>query len=232
MADTLVLIPGLACTGRLYEGQISAFSGGRTIVVADHTQDDSISAIAARLLSSAPERFALAGLSMGGYIAMEVMREAPERVERLALLDTSPRPDTPEATQDRKRLIALAEAGRYEDTFAQTWPRLVHPDRQDDKALQDVVFGMMRDTGPEAYIRQQRAIMARVDSRPLLPSIEIPTLILVGDTDAITPPDIAREMAEMIEWASLVVIPDSGHLSALEQPEQVAHALKAWLEEG
>jgi len=232
MADTLVLIPGLACTARLYEAQISALSGDRNIVVADHAQDDSIPAIAARLLASAPERFALAGLSMGGYIAMEVMRQAPERVQRLALLDTTSRPDTPEATQDRKRLIALAEAGRYEDTFAQMWPRLVHPDRQGDEALQEVVFGMMRETGPEAYIRQQRAIMARADSRPLLPTIEIPTLVLVGENDAITPPEIAREMAEMIEWASLVVIPDSGHLSTLEQPERVSRALKAWLEEG
>lgn len=232
MPDTLVLVPGLACTARLYERQISALSRDRDVIVADHTRDDSIPAIAARLLDNAPERFSLVGLSMGGYVAMEVMRQAPGRVERLALLDTSPRPDTPEATRDRERLIALAEAGRYEDTFPSTWPRLVHPGRQADKALQEVVFGMMRETGPEAYVRQQRAIMARADSRPLLPTIEIPTLILVGDSDAMTPPEIAREMAEMIEWASLVVVPESGHLSTLEQPERVAHALRLWLEEG
>lgn len=231
MADTLVFIPGLACTGRLFEPQISALSGERNVVVADNTQDDSIPAIAARLLKSAPERFSLAGLSMGGYIAMEVMRQAPGRVQRLALLDTSARSDTPEATRDRERLIALAKAGRYEDVFPQLWPRLVHPSGQADTALQEVVFGMMRETGPEAYIRQQRAIIGRADSRPLLPTIEIPTLILVGDGDAITPPDIAREMAEMIEWASLVVVPEAGHLSTLEQPERVNHALRLWLEE-
>lgn len=232
MADSLVLILGLACTARLFEPQISALSGSLSVVVADHNQDDSISAIAARLLKDAPERFALAGLSMGGYIALEVMRQAPERVERLALLDTSARPDTPEASQDRERLIALAQAGRYEDVFPRAWPRLVHPDRQSDKALQDIVFGMMRETGPQAFIRQQRAIMGRIDSRPFLPGIEIPTLILVGEGDAITPPDIAREMAEMIEWASLVVIPDSGHTSTLEQPERVTQALRLWLQEG
>jgi pimeloyl-ACP methyl ester carboxylesterase len=232
MADTLVLIPGLACTERLFEPQISALSGSRNIIVADHTKDDSIAAIAGRLLDNAPERFSLAGLSMGGYVAMEVMRQAPERVQRLALLDTTARPDTPEASQDRERLIALAQAGRYEDVCPKAWPRLVHPDRLSDKALQEVVFGMMRDTGAEAFVRQQRAIMGRVDSRPLLPGIEIPTLILVGDQDAITPPGVAREMAEMIEWASLVVIPESGHSSSLEQPELVIQGMRLWLEEG
>jgi pimeloyl-ACP methyl ester carboxylesterase len=230
MAETLVLIPGLACTSRLYEPQIAALSQGRTIVVADHTRDDSIRDIAARLLQDAPERFSLAGLSMGGYIALEVMRQAPERVERLALLDTSARPDTPEASQDRERMIALAEAGRFQDIHSKLWPRLVHPEHQADQALQDVVFGMMQETGADAYIRQQRAIMSRADSRPLLPGIEIPTLVLVGEGDAVTPPDIAREMAEMVEWASLVVIPESGHLSTLEQPERVNQALRLWLE--
>jgi len=232
MAETLVLIPGLACTARLFEAQIAALSGSRNLVVADHTQDDSIPAIAARLLKDAPERFFLAGLSMGGYVALEVMRQAPERVQRLALLDTSARPDTPEASQDRERLIALAQAGRFEDIHAKLWPRLVHPRHQSDRGLEEVVFGMMRETGVEAYIRQQRAIMGRADSRPLLPGIEIPTLILVGEGDVITPPEIAREMADMIEWASLTVVPDSGHLSTLEQPDRVAQAMRLWLEEG
>ena len=162
---------------------------------------------------------------------MEVMRQAPERVSRLALLDTSARPDSVEASQDRERLIALAEAGRFEDIHSKLWPRLVHPDRQADQALQEIVLGMMRETGAEAYIRQQRAIMARADSRPNLPGIEIPTLVLVGEGDVITPPEIAREMAEMIEWASLVVVPGAGHLSTLEQPERVIQALQLWLNE-
>jgi pimeloyl-ACP methyl ester carboxylesterase len=232
MAETLVLIPGLACTSRLYEAQITALSEGRAILVADHTRDDSISAIAARLLRDVRGRFALAGLSMGGYIALEVMRQAPERVERLALLDTSARPDAPEASQDRERLIALVEAGRFEDIHARLWPRLVHPDRRNDASLSKVIWDMMRKTGVEAYIRQQRAIMSRADSRPLLPGIEIPTLVLAGEGDAITPPEVAREMAEMIEWASLVLIPGAGHMSTLEQPEAVTHALELWLNEG
>lgn len=230
MAETLVLIPGLACTSRLYEAQIAALSGERTIMVADHTRDDSIQAMAARLLREAPERFSLAGLSMGGYVALEVMRQASGRVARLALLDTSARPDTPEASQDRERLIALAQAGRWKDIAAKLWPRLVHPSRQSDLGLREIVDGMMQDTGSEAYVRQQRAIMGRVDSRPLLPGIEIPTLVLAGEGDAITPPEVAREMAEMIEWASLVIVPESGHLSSLEQPERVTQALRLWLE--
>ncbi|MGO4524842.1 alpha/beta fold hydrolase [Microvirga sp. 2MCAF35] len=229
MAETLVLIPGLACTARLFEPQIAALSSGRNIIVAENPRDDSIAAMAARLLRDVPGRFALAGLSMGGYIAMEVMRQAPERVERLALLDTSARPDTPEASQDRKRLIALAEAGRIDEINSALWPRLVHPDHLGDRALRDVMLGMMRETGFEAFIRQQRAIMARVDSRPSLPGIEIPTLVLVGDGDSITPPEIAREMAEMIEWASLVVVPGAGHMSTLEQPDRVSHAMELWL---
>jgi pimeloyl-ACP methyl ester carboxylesterase len=229
MPETLVLIPGLACTTRLFEPQIAALGSEREILVADHTRNDSISAIASRLLREAPERFAVAGLSMGGYIALEVMRQAPERVARLALLDTSARPDPVEASQDRERLIAMAQAGRLEDIHSKLWPRLVHPAHQADQDLQEVVLGMMRETGADAYIRQQRAIMARADSRPNLPNIEIPTLVLVGEGDAITPPEIAREMAEMIEWASLVVVPESGHLSTLEQPERVTQALKLWL---
>ncbi len=232
MGETLILIPGLACTERLFEPQISALSTDGNIVVADHRQDDSMEAIAKRLLKNAPECFALAGLSMGGYVAMEVMRQAPERVSRLALLDTTARPDTPETRQNRERQIALAEAGRFEDIFTTLWPRLVHADRQSDKVLQEIVFGMMRETGPEAFIRQQRAIMGRPDSRPLLPNIEIPTLILVGEGDVITPPEVAREMADLIEWASLTVIPEAGHTSTLEQSERVTQAMHLWLEEG
>lgn len=229
MAETLVLIPGLACTARLFEPQISALSGDRDIIVADTTRDDSIEAMARRVLSEAPGRFALAGLSMGGYIALDIMRRAPERVERLALLDTSARPDTPQSSDDRRRLIALAEAGRLDEIHAALWPRLVHPHRRDDPGLQDILLHMMRETGAEAYIRQQRAIMGRLDSRPMLPGIEIPTLVLVGDGDAITPPEVAREMAEMVEWASLVVVPQAGHMSTLEAPERVTQALQMWL---
>lgn len=230
MAETLVLIPGLANTSSLFEAQIGALSGKRRIMVADHARDESMKGIAARLLSSCPDRFDLAGLSMGGYVAMEVLRQAPERVSRLALLDTTARPDTEQAREDRLRMIALAENGRFEDVITGLWSRLVPTRRQGDGALKAKVLGMMREVGPEAFVRQQRAIMERPDSRPLLPGIEIPTLVLVGEEDAITPPEVAREMAEMIEWASLVVVPRAGHLSTLDEPTAVTRALQLWLE--
>jgi pimeloyl-ACP methyl ester carboxylesterase len=227
--EMLILVPGLNCTAALFAPQIEALSQRRPVFVADHRSDDSLPAIARRLLADAPPRFAIAGLSMGGYVAMEVLRQAPERVSRLALLDTSARPDTDEARTNRERLIRLAEIGRFEDVHAALWPRLVHPKHRTDKHLERTVLAMMRDTGPEAFIRQQRAIMARPDSRPLLPGVEIPTLVLVGEEDGITPTEIACEMAEMIEWASLVVVPDAGHLSSLEQPRRVTEAMNAWL---
>jgi pimeloyl-ACP methyl ester carboxylesterase len=230
MSESLILVPGLNCTARLFEPQIEALSGSRHVLVADHTSDDSLPSIASRLLENAPERFAIAGLSMGGYVALEVMRQAAERVTALALLDTSARPDTDEARQNRAKMIALAESDRLDEIHALLWPRLVAPSHQNDAALENVVLGMMHATGRDAYVRQQRAIMARPDSRPQLPAIEIPTLVLVGEEDAITPPELAREMAEMIEWASLVVIPGAGHLSSLEQAERVSDALRAWID--
>jgi pimeloyl-ACP methyl ester carboxylesterase len=232
MSEPLVLVPGLACTGELFAPQIEALGGGRPIQVADHTGADSIAGIAEALLAAAPPRFALAGLSMGGYVALEVMRRAPSRVTRLALLDTSARADTDEGRQNRERLIALAQDGRYEEIDAVLWPRLVAPGRRSDRVLAEVVTRMRRETGPEVFARQQRAIMGRVDSRPGLPGIEIPVLVLVGAEDAITPPEHAREMAEAIEWASLTVLPGVGHLSTLEAPGPVNEALAAWLSAG
>jgi pimeloyl-ACP methyl ester carboxylesterase len=230
MRDPLIMVPGLGCTRDLFGPQIELLSATRPTIVADHAQDDTIPAIGTRLLADAPERFALMGLSFGGYIAFEVLRQAPDRVARLALLDTSARPDTEESRATRHRLIALAQSGRFDEIHPVLWQRLVPPDRQSDRALEARVRGMMKVTGPEAFIRQQRAILARPDSRPDLSSIEIPTLVLVGAEDVITPPEVAREMAEAIEWASLVVIPETGHLSTLESPERVNRALEMWLE--
>jgi pimeloyl-ACP methyl ester carboxylesterase len=227
--EPLVLVPGLNCTPALFEPQTVAFGSSHPIEIADHTRDDTMTGIAARLLADAPERFALAGLSMGGYIALEVMRQAPRRVTRLALLDTNAREDTDEARRNRERLIDLAETGRFADVHDALWPRLVHPRRKHDTTLEGIVRRMAEDTGPEAFVRQQRAIMGRCDSRDLLSSITAPTLVLVGAEDALTPPEQAREMAGLIAGASLVVVPDCGHLSTLERPDAVNDALRGWL---
>ena len=231
MPDPLptVLIPGLTCSARLYADQIPALWRFGPVTVADHTRDDSMAAIARRILAAAPPLFALAGLSMGGYIAFEIMRQAPERVAKLALLDTGARAETPEQTERRKVMIALAKSGRYVEVPDLAFPVYVHRNRQNDAGLKQTVRMMAAETGVEAYFRQQQAIMGRPNSRPGLGAIKCPTLVLVGDSDEATPPELAREIAGVISGARLEVIADCGHLSTLEQPERVTVALIDWM---
>jgi pimeloyl-ACP methyl ester carboxylesterase len=223
-----VLIPGLLCTPRLYAEQIPALWRFGSVTVADHTRDDTMAGIARRILAQAPPRFTLIGLSMGGYVAFEVQRQAPDRVAKLALLDTTARPDAPEQTEQRKRQIEMAQNGRFDGIAQLLFPRFVAAARRDDRALQAVVRTMAEDTGPEAFVRQQTAIMKRADSRPGLGAIPCPTLVLVGADDTLTPPDRAAEMAAAIPGARQVVVPASGHLSPLEQPQAVVEALVAF----
>jgi pimeloyl-ACP methyl ester carboxylesterase len=166
---------------------------------------------------------------MGGYIAFEVMRQAPERVTRLALLNTSAKPGTPESNAMREEMIALVRAGHQEKVMATMWQRLVAPSRLKDEPLKAIVNRMTRETGAEGYIRQQTAIMGRPDSRPGLAAIRVPTLVLVGSEDLITPPAEAEEIAGGIAGARLVVVEGAGHLSTIETPEPVTAALQEWL---
>lgn len=232
MIDSLpiVLIPGLLATPRLYTEQLPALWRFGPIIIACHTRDDSMAAIARSILDLAPQRFALVGLSMGGYIAFEIMRQAGERVVKLALLDTSARSDTPEQTQVRRKQIAMAESGRFDELPDLQFPLLVHPAREKDVSLRRLFRSMAEETGPQAFIRQQTAIMNRPDSRPDLVAIRCPTLVLVGDSDQLTPVDRASEIANGIPGARLVVVPDCGHLSTLEQPQQTSKALIEWLQ--
>jgi pimeloyl-ACP methyl ester carboxylesterase len=224
-----VLVPGLLDTPRLYQDQLPAVWRCGPVTVADHTRDDTVAAVARRILAAAPPRFALAGLSLGGYLAFEILRQAAERVARLALLDTSARPDTPEQSERRRSLIALARGGRFDEVPDLLIPAWLHPDHVDDEGLRRVVREMAVETGPEAFVRQQTAIMARPDSRPDLPGIRCPTLVLVGDGDQLTPPEVAGEIAAGIPDARLVVVPGAGHLSTLERPGEVTRALLGWL---
>jgi pimeloyl-ACP methyl ester carboxylesterase len=225
----VVLIPGLLASARLYAAQIPELWRCGAVMIADHTRDTSMERIAQRLLAAAPPRFALAGLSMGGYIAFEVMRQAPERVARLALLDTAARADTPEATAMRHAQMALAGAGRLGEVVEQQFVRTVHPLHRADPQLRETNRLMAEDVGPEAFVRQQQAIMGRPDSRPTLAAIACRTLVLVGEQDELTPPDRAVEMAHGIRGAQLVTVPACGHLSTLEQPREVTRALLDWL---
>jgi pimeloyl-ACP methyl ester carboxylesterase len=229
---TLVLIPGLLCNRALWEPQIAALSDLCMPWVADVTRDDSIDSMAQRVLEEAPaERFALAGLSMGGYVAMQIMRIAPERVTRLALLDTRARPDPPEESERRLALMQLAQRERaFTPVTSRMLPLLVHPARTADEALVALIRQMAESVGLPAYLKQQRAVIGRPDFRPELNRITCPTLVLCGREDAITTLEMHHEIATGIAHAKLVVVEQCGHLSTLERPTQVNAALRGWLQ--
>jgi pimeloyl-ACP methyl ester carboxylesterase len=225
----VVLIPGLLASPRLYAAQLPALWRTGPVTVADHTRDDSIAAIARRILATAPPVFALVGLSMGGYIGFEMWRQAPARIARLALLDTSARPDTAEQSEARRAQIALASHGHLPEVLDALFPRLVHRTRREDAGVREVLVRMAEEVGPAGFVRQQTANIGRSDSRPTLASIRCPTLVLVGDGDELAPPERAAEIAHGISGARLVSVPQCGHLSALERPDEVTRALLAWL---
>lgn len=226
----VVLVAGLNCSARLYGEQIPVLWQFGPVTVADHRRDDSMAAMARRILAAAPPRFALAGLSMGGYIAFEIMRQAAGRVAKLALLDTGAGAEVPERTAQRQPLLQLARQGRFAEITDNQFPLLVHRSRHGDAELKAKVRAMNAETGADAYIRQQQAIIGRPDSRPGLAAITCPTLVLVGDDDQLTPPALAREMAAGISGARLVVVPECGHLSTLERPQAVTSALVEWMQ--
>jgi pimeloyl-ACP methyl ester carboxylesterase len=230
MRETLVLMPGLLCDARLWHAQVAALDSVAVPVVADLTQDDSLDAMARRALAMVPGRFALCGLSMGGYAALAVMRLAAGRVTRLCLMDTSARRDTLQQAKRRRGLMALTTANRFRGVTPRLLPDLLHPDRLADAALCQVVMDMADRVGRDAFLRQQRAILHRPDSIPFLRDIGVPVLVAVGSHDRLTPPDHAEEMAETIPGAVLRVIPDAGHLPPLETPETVSELLRAWLD--
>lgn len=231
MSESLpvVLIPGLLDSARLYAAQIPELWRCGPVMVADHTRDDSMSAIARRILAAAPPRFALAGLSMGGYVCFEILRQAAARVAKLALLDTSARADTPEATAMRRAQMTQASNGRLGEVVEMQFERMVHPLHRKDPQLREINRLMAEELGPEAFARQQTAIITRPDSRPSLAAIACPTLVLVGEQDELTPLDRAVEMAHGIRGAQLVTVPECGHLSTLERPREVTRALLDWL---
>jgi pimeloyl-ACP methyl ester carboxylesterase len=227
----LVLLPGLLCDAALWRNQIDELSDIAAPWVADLTRDDSMTAMAERVLAEAPPVFALAGLSMGGYVAQAIMRAAPRRVSRLALLDTGSRADTEEQKSRRRGLIELAEKGEFRGVTPRLLPAFLHPDRLSDQVLTDAVTAMTARVGKDAFLRQQRAIMSRPDSRPSLPAITCPTMILCGRQDQLTPLDLSEEMAGLIKTAHLEIVEDSGHLSTMERPWEVSVLLRQWLTE-
>jgi pimeloyl-ACP methyl ester carboxylesterase len=226
----LVLVPGLLCDALLWRAQLEQLVDIAEMWVADHTRSTTMAGVARDVLADAPyESFALAGLSMGGYVSLEIMRQAPQRVRRLALLDTAARGETPEQTGRRKAFIALAARGKFAGVTEALMPQLIHPSRLGDGALTDAIKLMAKNVGREAFVRQQQAIMSRAESRPLLATIKCPALVLCGRQDQLTPLDRHEEMAAGIRGSGLEVIEECGHMSTMEKPGEVNRALRRWL---
>ncbi len=228
----LLFIPGLLCNDRLWHHQIDHLDDLAEMSVADLSQDDSIPEMAARTLAGAPDTFAMAALSMGGYVAQEIMRQAPERVTRLALIDTSARADTEEQLARRGALIKQVEKvspSWFTGVTRRLLPLLIHPGRQQDSELIAIIKEMAEGIGRDGYLRQQHGIMNRQDGVADLAAIDCPTLVLCGREDVLTPVKIHEEIAHHIPNARLVVIEDCGHLAPLEQPHAVTAVLRYWL---
>ncbi|HEU0117032.1 MAG TPA: alpha/beta fold hydrolase [Alphaproteobacteria bacterium] len=228
-AIPLILLPGLLCDQALWDNQIKSLKGLADCTVADTTRQDNVAAIARDVLATAPRQFTLAGLSMGGYVALEIMRQAPDRVLKLCLLDTSARADTDEQQKRRRLLLSMSQAGQFKGVTPRLLPMLISPARLDDKDLTDIIMTMAERVGRDAFHNQQTAILNRIDSRPYLKDIKCPVQLIVGDQDGLTPPEIMREIKDGIPQAKFNVLKDCGHLSALEKPDEVSSLMRGWL---
>ncbi len=222
----LVLIPGMMCDARMWGG----FSAGpRHMIHALPTEHDTVQALAAAILEAAPERFALAGLSMGGIVAMEIFAQAPERVERLALLDTNPRAETPEARARRAPQIARALAGGLSAVLREDMkPNYLAPS-PNKKAILDLCMDMALALGPEVFARQSAALRDRRDQTATLAAFKRPALVLMGEEDSLCPRDRHDEMHALMPQSLFVIVPGAGHLPTLENPEYTATHLMDWL---
>ena len=225
----LILLPGMPLDAALWDHQLRHLADVADPQVVELADCESIATMADKVLAAAPDRFAVAGLSMGGYVALEILRRAPQRVDRLALLDTNARPDTAEASVTRREAVALARQGRYGQVSRAALPRLIHPGRMADEGFVRSVLNQMERVGVDGYAREQEAIINRPDSRPGLAAIRCPTLVVCGRQDVLTPPALHEEMAEAIPGARLVLVEDCGHLSAMEQPQAVTALMRDWL---
>jgi len=225
----LALLPGLLLDANFWRAQTEDLADAADCRIGDFSTQDNVGDMARSVLDAMPERFALAGLSMGGYVALEIMRQAPHRVALLALLDTQARLDSPEDTSRRRGLIELAKKGKFRGVTRMLLPLLVHKDALEDEAVTGEIMAMAGRCGRDMFLRQQNAIVTRPDSLPSLPRIACTTLILCGREDARTPLDRHEEMLQGIHSATLTVIDNCGHLPPLEKPAEVNRALRTWL---
>ena len=229
MIEPLVLLPGLMCDARLFQSQVTRLSQCRPVTVAPIGGGDRIEEIASGLLDQLPHRFALAGLSMGGVVALELVRRAPDRVTRLCLMATDAQADTPQIAAGREELIVAAQAGRLEDVMRKViGSDTLAPGPHRIPILNDML-DMASELGPDLFVRQMRALQRRPDQQGTLCRIKVPTLVLCGAHDTLTPVRKHRFMAELIPEAVLHVVEAAGHLPTLETPEETTQALADWL---
>ncbi|MHA3051487.1 alpha/beta fold hydrolase [Acinetobacter sp. ANC 4640] len=225
---TVVFIPGLLNDEKLWQHQANALSQQAQVIIADLSKDDNLSAMAQRILQQAPEKFALVGLSMGGYVAFELLRQAPERVIKLALFDTSARPDSITSAKHRQATINSIQMGKFMGVTNKLLPQIIHPSRVHDP-IGEEIKAMAQRLGGHTFLNQQKAILGRIDSRPFLANIHIQTLVAVGENDLVTPVKLAQEMHEGIPNSQLHIFKHCGHLPPLECPEETTALLKHWL---
>ncbi len=229
MTTNFIFVSALLASHDLWLDQIGEFEEDYDLILFEHTLHDNLPDMVSAFLEDAPDSFIIAGLSMGGYIAFEILRQAPGRVEKLILLDTNARTDREPQIEMRKELINRAANEDIRNIAQELTPFLIHPDRINDQELCDRIMDMATEVGAEAFQRQQQAMITRLDTRELLPAISCPTLIICGEQDAITPPKVHQEMADLIPGAVFHQITECGHLSAMERPGEVNHLIRQFL---
>lgn len=229
MNEPLVLLPGMMCDARLFGPQIAELSAEMAVMVAPVTQGERIEEIASGLLDQLPKRFALAGLSMGGIVAMELLRRAPDRITRIALMDTNPLAESPVVAANREPQIVKVRSGRLLEVMRDEMkPNYLAPGPHRADVL-ELVMDMAEALGPEVFIRQSRALQRRRDQQAVLRKCRTPALVLCGAHDLLCPVKRHTFMAELIPFAELVVLEHSGHLPTLEQPAETTAAIRNWM---
>ena len=229
MNEPLVLVPGMMCDARLYAPQIEALSRETNVMVACTTRGERIEEIASDILMGCPQKFALAGLSMGGIVAMEILRRAPERVTRICLMDTNPLAETPQSAAAYEPMIVGIKAGRLEEVMRGFLkPDVLAPGPGRMKVLA-AMAEMVRDIGPEVALRQFRALQKRRDQQSTLRKCKVPALVLYGAHDRLTPPKRHEFMAELIPYARLEIVEEAGHVPTLEAPGRVVELMRGWM---
>jgi pimeloyl-ACP methyl ester carboxylesterase len=229
MAEPLVLLPGMMCDARLFGPQIAELSAEMAVMVAPVTQGERVEEIASGLLDLMPKRFALAGQGMGGIVAMELLRRAPDRISRICLIGTNPLAETPAVAANREPQIVKVRSGRLLEVMRDEIPPATLAPGLQRAEVQDLVMDMAETLGAEVYIRQSRALQRRRDQQAVLRKCKVPALVMCGQYDELSPVKRHSFMAELIPYAKLVVMENAGHLPTLEQPAETTAALREWM---